>query len=86
MFPSRRIAPAQESTAIVASDGRTVSGLVIREDAAAVTLLTADGKTIEVAKPVRSRRRDGTTIMTDALTDTMNQMDLSALLAFLQAQ
>jgi putative heme-binding domain-containing protein len=85
MFPSRRIAAAQESTAIVASDGRTITGLVVREDAGAVVLLTADGITVEIGKPVRSRRRDGTTIMTDVLTDTMSQAELSALLAFLQA-
>jgi hypothetical protein len=41
--------------------------------------------TVEIGKPVGSRRRDGTTIMTDVLTDTMSQAELSALLAFLQA-
>ncbi len=86
MFPSRRVGTGQESTVVVASDGRTSTGLVIRDDAGAVTLLTADGTTVDITKPVRSRRRVGTTIMTDALTDAMTQADLSALLAFLRAQ
>jgi len=34
---------------------------------------------------VRSRRRERTTIMSDAITDGMSQAQLSGLMAFLQA-
>jgi putative heme-binding domain-containing protein len=86
MFPGRRIAAGQDTTIIVARDGTAVRGLVVREDATGVTVLTADGTTTAVAKPVRSRRREPTTIMADALTDAMNQAQLSGLMAFLQAR
>jgi putative heme-binding domain-containing protein len=85
MFPSRRIAAGQDTTVIVANDGRTVGGLVVREDAKGLTLLTSAGTTADVAKPVGSRRRERTTIMSDAMTDGMSQAQLSGLMAFLQA-
>ena len=47
-------------------------------------MLRSDGTTTEVAKPVRSRTRESSTIMLDALTDTMSQVQLTNLLAFLQ--
>jgi hypothetical protein len=49
-----------------------------------LTVLRSEGTTTEIAKPVRSRTRESSTIMLDALTDRMTQPQLTNLLAFLQ--
>ena len=84
MFPSRAIAPAHETSVVTRNDGTTVAGLVVNDDAKGIRLLTSAGSTVEVAKPVRSIRRERTTIMSESLTDAMGQAQLSGLLAFLQ--
>ena len=84
MFPSRQVSPDLRSTIVTLNSGDTVRGLVVRETAQALTILRSDGTTTEVAKPVRSRTRESSTIMLDALTDTMSQAQLTNLLAFLQ--
>ncbi len=84
MFPSRAIRPEHETTVVTKTDGTTESGLLIGETAQGLTLLRANGTTVVVPKPVRSQRKERTTIMTDAITDAMNQGQLGNLLAFLQ--
>ena len=84
MFPSRQVSPDLRSTIVTLNSGDTVRGLVVRETPQALTMLRSDGTTTEVAKPVRSRTRESSTIMLDALTDTMSQVQLTNLLAFLQ--
>jgi putative heme-binding domain-containing protein len=84
MFPSRQVPPDLRSTIVTLNSGDTVRGLVVRETPRASTILRSDGTTTEIAKPVRSRTRELSTIMLDALTDTMSQTQLTNLLAFLQ--
>ena len=85
MFPSRAIRPEHETTVVTKTDGTTESGLLLRENAQSLTLLRANGTTVDVPKPVRSQRKERTTIMTDAITDAMNQGQLGNLLVFLQS-
>jgi putative heme-binding domain-containing protein len=85
MFPSRAIRPEHETSVVTKTDGTTESGLLLRENAQSLTLLRADGTTVDVPKPVRSQRKERTTIMTDVITDAMNQGQLGNLLAFLQS-
>jgi putative heme-binding domain-containing protein len=84
MFPSRQIVPELQETIVTLDSGATVRGLVVREAARTLTLLRSDGTTTEVAKPVRSRTRESSTIMLDELTDRMTEPQLTNLLAFLQ--
>jgi putative heme-binding domain-containing protein len=84
MFPSRQIVPDLRDTVVTLNSGDTVRGLVVRETPEALTVLRSEGTTTEIAKPVRSRTRESSTIMLDALTDRMTQPQLTNLLAFLQ--
>jgi hypothetical protein len=69
---------------VTLGSGETVRGLVVRETPQSLTILRSDGTTTEVATPVRSRTRESSTVMLDALTDRMTQVQLTNLLAFLQ--
>jgi putative heme-binding domain-containing protein len=84
MFPSRRIEPDLQNTLVTLGSGDTVRGLVVRETSQSLTVLRSDGTTTEVASPIRSRTRESSTVMLDALTDRMTQAQLTNLLAFLQ--
>ena len=42
-FPERKLAPEHETTVIETTDGKTISGLVLKEAGATVSLLTAGG-------------------------------------------
>jgi putative heme-binding domain-containing protein len=84
MFPSRRIEPDLQNTLVTLGSGDTVRGLVVRETSQSLTGLRSDGTTTEVASPIRSRTRESSTVMLDALTDRMTQAQLTNLLAFLQ--
>lgn len=84
MFPDRKIAPELETTALVTSDGRTIHGLVLRENAQNVSLLTRDGTATDVPKAqIKSRQKQKTSLMTEAMADAMNQTQWRNLLAFL---
>ena len=86
MFPDRRIAPEHETTALVTSDGRTLHGLVLRENAQHVSLLTREGTPTDVPKAqIKSRQKQKTSLMTEAMADAMNQTQWRNLLAFLTA-
>jgi putative heme-binding domain-containing protein len=84
MFPSRQIVPDLRDTAVTMDSGETVRGLVVRETPQGLTILRSDGTTTDLVKPVRSRTRESSSIMLDALTDRMSQAQLTNLLAFLQ--
>jgi putative heme-binding domain-containing protein len=86
-FPERKIAPALESTAIDTSDGKTVTGLVLNESGQAVTLLTPAGTPTDVPKTqIKARRKTKTSIMPDALAESIDRAGLRNLAAFLAAQ
>jgi putative heme-binding domain-containing protein len=84
MFPDRKVAPAHETTAVVTTDGRTIHGLVLRENAQSVSLLTREGSAADVPKAqIKSRQKQKTSLMTEAMADAMNQTEWRNLLAFL---
>jgi putative heme-binding domain-containing protein len=84
MFPSRDVVQDLRDTLVTLNSGDTLRGLVVRETPQALTILRSDGTTTDVVKPVRSRSRESSSIMLDALTDRMTQAQLTNLLAFLQ--
>jgi putative heme-binding domain-containing protein len=86
MFPNRKIAPEHETTVITTTDGRTIPALVLRESAQSVTVLTREGTETEVPKAqIKSRQKEKTSLMTEAMADAMNQGQWRNLLAFLTA-
>ena len=86
MLPNRTVAPTHETTAIDTTDGRAVRGLVVRESAQTVSLLTPEGAVSDVQKTlIKSRGREKTSIMSEALADGIGQTQLRNLAAFLTA-
>jgi putative heme-binding domain-containing protein len=84
MFPNRKLAPEHETTVVTTTDGKTIPGLVLRENAQNVTLLTREGTETEVPKvQIKSRQKEKTSLMTEAMADAMNQAQWRNLLAFL---
>ena len=86
MFPDRKIAPQHETTVIETSDGRSIHALVLREAAQSVSVLTREGTATDVQKAqIKARRKEKTSLMTEAMADVMNQAQWRNLLAFLTA-
>lgn len=70
-FPSERIDSKYETTVLVTRDGRTIRGLLIREDARSVVLKTADSTepaTVQKAQ-IKDRAREKRSIMPDDIAD-----------------
>ncbi len=86
MLPNRTVAPAHETTVISTADGRTLRGLVVRENEQSVSLLTPEATVTDVPKAqITSRSKDKTSIMTEAASDAIGQNQLRNLAAFLTA-
>ena len=86
MFPNRKLAPEHETTVITTTEGKTIPGLVLRESAQSVSLLTREGTETDVPKTqIKSRQKEKTSLMTEAMADAMNQSQWRNLLAFLTA-
>jgi putative heme-binding domain-containing protein len=86
MFPNRKVAAEHETTAITTTDGKTMPGLVLRENAQTVTILTREGVETDVPKAqIKSRQKEKTSLMTEAMADAMTQAQWRNLLAFLTA-
>jgi putative heme-binding domain-containing protein len=83
-FPERKIAPALESTAVDTADGKTITGLVVKESGQSVTLLTTDGTTTEIAKAqIKARRKTKSSIMPDSFAESIDRGGLRNLAAYL---
>ncbi len=86
-FPERKIAPALESTAVDTVDGKTITGLVVKESGQSVTLLTAAGTTTEIAKAqIKARRKTKSSIMPDSFAESIDRGGLRNLAAYLTSQ
>jgi putative heme-binding domain-containing protein len=86
MFPNRKLAAEHETTVVTTTDGKTIPGLVLRETAQSVSLLTREGTETDIAKTqIKSRQEEKTSLMTEAMADAMNQTQWRNLLAFLTA-
>ena len=86
-FPNRKLAPEHETTVIETTDGKTITGLVLREAGATVSILT-DGwrghRRPQGADQVAGRKTK-TSIMPDSLADTIDRNSMRNLAAFLVA-
>jgi putative heme-binding domain-containing protein len=85
-FPNRKLAPEHETTVIETTDGKTLTGLVVKEAGPTVSILTSAGEAADVPKAqIKSRRKTKTSIMPDALADTIDRNTMRNLAAFLVA-
>jgi putative heme-binding domain-containing protein len=82
MFPDRRV--PEPTTVLETVDGRTIHAVVLRESGQSVIVLTREGTTAELAKAqIKVRQTQKTSLMTEAMADSMTQAQLRNLLAFL---
>lgn len=83
-FPERKIAPELETTVIETSDGKTINGLVLKEDDQSVSLLTPGGTGTDIQKTqIKARRKAKASIMPDGLADTIDRASMRNLAEFL---
>ena len=83
-FPERTIAPELETTVIETADGKTINGLVLKEDAQSVSLLTTGGTATDIQKAqIKERRKAKASIMPDGLADTIDRASMRNLAEFL---
>jgi putative heme-binding domain-containing protein len=85
-FPARTLAPEHETTVLETTDGKTVTGLVLRETGPTVSILTTAGAATDIPKAqIKARRKTKTSIMPDSLADTIDRNSMRNLAAFLVA-
>ena len=85
-FPNRKLAPEHETTVIETTDGKTITGLVLRDAGATVSILTTAGAATDVPKAqIKARTKTKTSIMPDSLADTIDRNSMRNLAAFLVA-
>ncbi len=85
-FPQEKIDPKYENTVIVLRDNKTISGLVVSEDAQSVKVKTADdADVVTVGKVlILKRTREKTSIMPEQLIDRMGgDANISHVVAYL---
>ena len=86
MIPNRAVASAHETTVIAKTDGTTLRGLGIREDAQAVSLSGPEGTVADVPKAqIKARTKEKISIMSEEMADTIPRDQLRNLAEFLTA-
>lgn len=87
LWPSRTVAPTHEATIVDTTDGTTLTGLVLKEDAQSVTLKTAAAEPVVVEKArIKARRKDKVSVMPDTIVDGYSQTQIANLIAFLEGK
>ena len=88
LWPSRVISDQYQAEMFELSDGKIVSGLIVRETAAAILVRTADTPDKPVAVPkaqVSSRAPSTVSMMPEGLIDPLTPKEIADLLAFSMA-
>jgi putative heme-binding domain-containing protein len=87
VFPSSSIIPDFRSYVVVTKDGRTVTGMIVRESAEEVFLRTTQLAEIRIArKDIEEMTPSPVSIMPQGLEKTLSRQELSDLLEFLYSQ
>jgi putative heme-binding domain-containing protein len=87
VFPSLTIAPEYRTYQVVTKDGRSWSGLIVREASEAVYLRTAELAEVRIArKDVEELAPATVSLMPEGLERTMSRQELRDLLEFLYRQ
>ena len=85
--PNRNVDQAFRSTTLVLDDGRTMSGLVLREEGQVIVLADAQGKEVRVTKgSVTERNVSQLSPMPADFVDRVSEAEFNHLLAYLLAQ
>jgi putative membrane-bound dehydrogenase-like protein len=85
IFPSASLARGFESHSFLLDDGRSLTGLIVRETADAVVVRTADQTEIRVPRRSIEEMKPSTlSIMPAGLENTMSRQQLADLIAYLQ--
>jgi quinoprotein glucose dehydrogenase len=81
--PNRRIAKGFETAVIVTTEGLTHVGIIKSEDAESVRLITAEARTITIAKADIDERDKGQSAMPEKLANLLTKSDLRDLVEYL---
>jgi putative heme-binding domain-containing protein len=82
--PSRNVDPAFRQTTVQLTDGRIVSGLVLREDARTLTIADAQGKEIAVDRGrIEHRAASSLSAMPANAGETLSDRDFTAVMHYL---
>ncbi len=85
--PNRNVDGAFRTTRIVTTDGKIVSGLVLREEGQVLVLADAQGKEVRVpASEIDERSVSPLSLMPANVSDQIPETDLPHLLAYLLTQ
>jgi putative membrane-bound dehydrogenase-like protein len=86
IVPSASIARGYESQTMRTTDGRTLTGLVVRETTESVFLRTSDQREIRLRRSdIEEQKRSDLSIMPAGLENTMTRQELADLLAYLRS-
>jgi putative membrane-bound dehydrogenase-like protein len=84
--PNREVAPNYVNYTVATADGRTVSGIIASETAAAITLKRAEGVTEVVPRSqVEAIASTGLSLMPEGLEKGLNPQDFADLIAFIRS-
>ncbi|MBM3855612.1 MAG: c-type cytochrome, partial [Verrucomicrobia bacterium] len=87
LVPNYEVAPAYQAVTATTQDGRTISGWLVAETEAGLTLRTAAGPEETVLrKSLASLTASGVSLMPDGLELTMTKAELLALIAYLKSE
>lgn len=87
LFPSAKIASGFEPVLLRTKDGRTINGVLRKEDDASITLVTKEGEVMTIPKADIARRaEDPPSIMPDNFSELLSVKQFHDILAFLQSK
>ena len=83
--PARDASPDGMGVIVLTKDGRTLSGLLIQENASMIRLRRAEGLEDEVARAeIEAIRSTGRSLMPEGLEQVLNHQDIADLIGFLR--
>ena len=86
IVPSASIARGFESQVIRTANGRTLTGLVVRETAESIYLRTNDQREVRLRRSeIEAQKPSDLSIMPAGLENTMSRQELADLLAYLRS-
>jgi putative heme-binding domain-containing protein len=86
LFPAASIARGFESQVIRTTDGRTLTGLVVRETAESLFLRTSDQREVRLRRSdIEAQKPSDQSIMPAGLENTMTRQELADLVAYLRS-
>ncbi len=83
--PNRAVEAKYRGYAAVTTDGRVLTGLILRESAGSITLAGADGRTVELLrKEIETLQDTGKSFMPEGLERDLSPQDVTDVIAFVR--